>query len=324
MSLAPFFSIIIPSYNKEKYIGETFISLSEQTMSDFEVIVVDDSSKDNTVKIINKFANKDSRIKVFVNEVNKGANYCRNFGIKQAKASYIIFLDADDMLDPFCLEGRQKKIVEQLDKNIWVFTMAVFRNKRGDDNYLWLPSTPDPLKDFLSHKLPWQTMQPVWSKPFIENLDGFDLAFNRLQDVELHTRALLTSDVNYALFNGTPDCYYRIDGDRKSDKLPIFLEKWMIATNAYCNKFENLVPKRYKSYLYGTVLQSYLQLLHHYRQNEINVAVFDDLKKLLMKSPFVNNAGNFRKALFACAEFYNKHLPQISGVNWLIKKLIIT
>lgn len=95
------FSIVIPLYNKEKYIYDTLLSVFNQTYTDFEVIVVNDSSTDNSLTIVNEF--NDERLRVFT-KPNGGVSAARNFGIKQAKHDYIAFLDADDLWKPNHLE----------------------------------------------------------------------------------------------------------------------------------------------------------------------------------------------------------------------------
>ena len=89
----PFFSVVIPLYNKELYIGRSLRSVLNQTFQDFEVIVVDDGSTDGGPKLIQAIG--DSRIRL-IQQLNAGVSSARNRGIKEAKADYIAFLDADD------------------------------------------------------------------------------------------------------------------------------------------------------------------------------------------------------------------------------------
>lgn len=88
-------SIIIPVYNAEKFIEETIESVLAQTYTNWELILVNDCSKDNSVEKINKYLS-DKRIKLINNEVNSKAAISRNNGIKVSKGKYICFLDADD------------------------------------------------------------------------------------------------------------------------------------------------------------------------------------------------------------------------------------
>lgn len=95
------FSIIIPLFNKEKYIYKTLLSVINQSFPYFEVIVVNDGSTDNSLKIVQEF--KDKRIRVFSIQ-NGGVSRARNFGISKSKFEYISFLDADDLWEINYLE----------------------------------------------------------------------------------------------------------------------------------------------------------------------------------------------------------------------------
>lgn len=88
-------SIITPCYNSEQFIKETYESIKNQTFQDWEWIVVDDQSKDNSVQFLREL--KDKRIKVFVNNENKGAAFSRNYALKIAKGRFITFIDSDDL-----------------------------------------------------------------------------------------------------------------------------------------------------------------------------------------------------------------------------------
>ena len=106
-------SVIIPLYNTEKYIEETIDSVLNQTLEDFEIIVVDDCSTDNSYEITKKIATKDQRIMVLKNEINKGRAGTVNVGLEIAKGEYVTFLDADDL---FC-NNRLKEQINFLEEN---------------------------------------------------------------------------------------------------------------------------------------------------------------------------------------------------------------
>lgn len=89
----PFFSVIIPLFNKEKHIKRTLESVLKQTFKDFEIIIIDDGSSDNSYEIVQSIS--DDRI-ILVKQKNKGVSQARNNGIRKAKGKYITFLDADD------------------------------------------------------------------------------------------------------------------------------------------------------------------------------------------------------------------------------------
>lgn len=91
-------SIIIPVYNLEKYIPKCLDSLINQTYNNIEIICVNDGSSDNSLQVLNEYAQKDSRIKV-INQKNQGVSVARNVGIDNATGDYIIFVDGDDWID---------------------------------------------------------------------------------------------------------------------------------------------------------------------------------------------------------------------------------
>lgn len=93
-------SIIVPLYNCEKFIGKTIESVIAQTYKDWEMIIVDDASNDNSYNIACGYAKQDARIKLFRMTENKGASACRNFALQQSSGRYIAFLDSDDIWSP--------------------------------------------------------------------------------------------------------------------------------------------------------------------------------------------------------------------------------
>ncbi len=102
--MTPFVSVVVPCYNAESFISETIQSVLAQTYSSWELIIVDDGSRDDSAKIIQSF--QDERIRYFYQE-NAGVSCARNTGIAQARGKYIAFLDADDLYLP---ENLEKKV----------------------------------------------------------------------------------------------------------------------------------------------------------------------------------------------------------------------
>ena len=100
----PLVSVIMPAYNAELYIEAAVKSVLNQTMSDFELLIMDDCSKDNTLALAERLAETDFRIKVFQNERNLGVAETRNKGMALAEGDYIALLDSDDLWHPDKLE----------------------------------------------------------------------------------------------------------------------------------------------------------------------------------------------------------------------------
>lgn len=98
--MQPLVSIITPMYNSEKFILKTIESVINQTYSNWELLLIDDGSTDNTIQIVEDFKQKYTNIKLLQNPTNLGAAQSRNKGILEAKGDYIAFLDADDLWKP--------------------------------------------------------------------------------------------------------------------------------------------------------------------------------------------------------------------------------
>lgn len=110
-----FFSVIVPVYNVEKYLRECVDSILSQTFEDFELILVNDGSKDSSGAICDEYAAKDNRVKV-IHKENGGQSTARNVGVKAATGEYAVFLDSDDMLaDNHFFEDVKNKSADNTD-----------------------------------------------------------------------------------------------------------------------------------------------------------------------------------------------------------------
>ena len=109
----PLVSVLMTAYNREMYIGEAIESVLASTYSNFELIIVDDVSSDNTLAIVQRYAERDNRIRVYVNESNLGDYPNRNQAARYASGKYIKYLDSDDKIFDFGLEY----CITQMEKN---------------------------------------------------------------------------------------------------------------------------------------------------------------------------------------------------------------
>lgn len=124
----PKVSIITPCYNSEEFIAETIESIQAQTFIDWELLITDDCSKDNTLEILRSYADNDSRIKIFQLKKNSGAGVARNNSIEQAKGRYIAFCDSDDRWYP---EKLEKQIAFMREKDC-AFSYTSYLTCTGD------------------------------------------------------------------------------------------------------------------------------------------------------------------------------------------------
>lgn len=112
-TVSPMVSIITPAYNSAQFIMDTIVSVQKQTFEDWELLIVDDASTDETFSILESLARKDRRIKPFLLENNSGAAVTRNKGLKEATGRYIAFLDSDDQWYPTKLEKQLAFVQEK-------------------------------------------------------------------------------------------------------------------------------------------------------------------------------------------------------------------
>lgn len=123
-------SIIMPCYNSSKFIGDAIESVLAQTYQNWEILITDDCSSDNSIAVINEYAKRDSRVKLFMLEKNSGAAVARNKSIEEAKGRFIAFLDSDDMWTPQKLE-KQLEFMRKKDCAL-SYTSILLCNEGGE------------------------------------------------------------------------------------------------------------------------------------------------------------------------------------------------
>lgn len=138
----PLISIIIPAYNAENTIATTIESALNQTYKYFELIIIDDCSKDKTGQIIDEYCKKDERIVKYSNEKNCGVAYGRNFGVSKAKGEWIAFLDNDDIWKEDKLEKQVKFLNQKNMEPILLYTGSAFVDE-NDKLYNYIMEVPE-------------------------------------------------------------------------------------------------------------------------------------------------------------------------------------
>lgn len=118
-------SVIMPVYNAERFLRDAINSVLLQSYKDFELILIDDCSTDSSYKILCEYERKDSRVRVYKNEVNKGVSFTRNFGVSKALYDYIALIDSDDMWDKEKLLKQVNLVREYPDTDL-IYTGSAF------------------------------------------------------------------------------------------------------------------------------------------------------------------------------------------------------
>ncbi|WP_338367074.1 glycosyltransferase family 2 protein [uncultured Pseudoalteromonas sp.] len=215
----PLVSVIMPAYNAEIYISESIESVITQSYANWELLITDDHSTDKTQQIINEYATKDPRIKLFINEQNGGAGVARNNSIKQASGRFIAFLDADDKWLP---EKLTKQISFMLTNN-YAFTFTAYQKlEQGELRGTIKPPVFTTYKKLLSSNVigcltavyDTQVLGKLYM-PLIRKRQDMGLWLNILEQVP---KAYCLEDV-LAL--------YRVDSGMTQNKLEILKWQWL-------------------------------------------------------------------------------------------------
>ena len=136
-TIYPLLTVLMPVYNADKFLDESINSILSQTYSEFELLILDDASTDNSLKIIKAYAKEDKRIKVLVNQKNRGEAKCRNILLKNSKTEFIAWMDADDISLPVRLQTQ----IDFLKKNPTIDIVGAYSSTFGDsEGFIRQPS----------------------------------------------------------------------------------------------------------------------------------------------------------------------------------------
>lgn len=163
-------SIIIPTFNRQDFIIETMHSVIDQTYTDWECIIVDDGSTDDTEVLVKKYTAADPRFHFYKRPTTmlKGANSCRNFGFSKSKGEYIKFLDSDDLLTSDCLQKQSDILDVNPDKQVCLSYAQYFNYTPDNKKEFWSRNNDysDYLLGHITNQIRWQTADPLWRKSF--------------------------------------------------------------------------------------------------------------------------------------------------------------
>lgn len=178
----PRVSVLMPAYNVEKYVGEAIESILNQTFSDFEFIIINDGSTDNTAKIIGKYAKKDKRIKFINNKKNKGFIASLNECLDMAQCEYVAKMDSDDISKPTRLEKQVDFLERHPDYGMVGCGLQAFQ----DDNFSYINQPEVRIADFL---FGCKTTVFMARRKIIEqNHLRFDSNYFAAEDMEFYSR----------------------------------------------------------------------------------------------------------------------------------------
>ncbi|MDI1323152.1 MAG: glycosyltransferase family 2 protein [Algoriphagus sp.] len=245
-------SILIPNYNKASFLREALNSVLNQSYQNWECIIVDDHSTDNSWEILEEFASLDSRFQIFSRPdiLPKGGNGCRNYAFEMSNGEFIQYLDSDDKLDPFKIENQLNRIqtfddVKTISISEWEFFGGVnsirLLNKYHLEEH---PSNPKELFPILwinqkfipsfCYLIPSLLIKSEWKQYLVKNQDG-DFFFNILLNCDKLDFA------NNAIG------YYRLPSTLHTSRINTFagFRSDFMVLNSYEKILENIFDNKY-------------------------------------------------------------------------------
>lgn len=228
----PFFSIIIPVYNIENYIGITLHSIEEQTFDDYEVLCINDGSTDNSGTIIDKFSEKNNRFKA-IHKSNAGVSSARNLGLEYAKGEWIVFIDGDDAIRQDGLEIIYNAIKYNPQTEI-VGYGVLFVNNISEHDLLKKSEDINFYKEDCSSNVSFKALNhyTVWSSAFSNKLLK-DLRFENLKNGEdqlFYNKAVLKANY-YTEVNVNIYLYLQRSGSAVNSKWTVKKQEDLIIMN---------------------------------------------------------------------------------------------
>jgi glycosyltransferase involved in cell wall biosynthesis len=203
----PLISILIPVYNRADLLGDTLRSIQQQSHQEWECILVDDGSTDQSLKVIHEFAQADSRFQSVQRPVHlqKGANNCRNLALSYASGTYAIFFDSDDLMTPDHLEVKLHAI-EQQQVDMLIAQTAHFTHPDSSVTFksnraFYLFDTYEiNVFNYYDQSINWLTYDPIYKTSFIKGLQ-FHPDLKRGQEYYFHIQCLLRKPKVHSIDN---------------------------------------------------------------------------------------------------------------------------
>lgn len=210
----PLISIIIPTYNRAHLIGETLDSILAQTYTNWECIIVDDGSMDNTKSLIDKYVGADSRFSYYYRPetLSKGASSCRNYGFELSRGEYINWFDSDDLMLKNNLEVKVNYFQNNPEFDFLYSGFSYFNNSEIFFDKLSVFKSENILDDLVSNKVKINTLSIIWKKNFLLGRDLFNEKIFKGEELEFYIRMFSEGEIKYGMLSESL-CLVRLHDD---------------------------------------------------------------------------------------------------------------
>ncbi|PRY13279.1 glycosyl transferase family 2 [Pontibacter ummariensis] len=306
-------SVIISTYNRGSLIGETLDSVEAQTLSDWECIIVDDGSVDETEALVQRYTERDSRFKYVKRPADrpKGGNSCRNIGLELAKGTFIQFLDSNDLLAANKFEEQVRALSHSANDAVATCKWGRFRTSRdrlrakaNEPTYI---SSEGPLKllnVFVKHSIWLPSHVYLTRKTTIDKAGNWNEDLKMNKDGEFFARVLLCA--SQIVFVATTEVYYRrhisnnTSSLNKEDRVRSVILSWKMVDNAIKEKLRianHPYVKQARNLIYNKIKNNFSSLVQEHqdffslkrsRVEEFFIKVSSRLQLLYLKKVKVN------------------------------------
>ena len=271
----PLVSIIMPNYNYGRFLEYAINSVLSQTLQNWELIIVDDGSTDNSRRIVEEYIKLDKRIKLYYNEQNMGIAYTCNVGIERAKGKYMLILASDDMLKPKTLENIVKILEKNKNIDVVVLEAEIIDDKGKSLNILFseLHRKPKVKRgNFFRELLKGNFIATGMFRSSLVNKHGikYDTSLKHLNDW------LFWVDLSYVgnfYYYSEPMYLYRVHGRSASCDIHGYIKDEFVLWNLILNKYN--LSKKDKSILYYNRV---ISLLSRKEFNNARQIIFESLR----------------------------------------------
>lgn len=301
-------SVIIPVYNLEKYIKNCIDMFLNQTYADFELIIVNDASTDNTLKIIESF--KDNRIQIFSLE-KSSAGIARNFGLNKARGKWVIFFDGDDICENTFLEKMVKK-AEKFDTDVTICASNEYIEKKKKFSNHRITHLLKAIDDNLQNSA--KNLHEIGCNSLLELIEPWNKIYKK--------EFLISNDIKFATIKNSEDLPFTYSVLLSAQKIS-FVKELLVTRRIRKTSLSFQTNKNWINYFKAYELTDEIVLNYKY---------FDEIKNAYLKRRFETYLYFYKKAgilnkipyfLNLSSEIKNvSNTFKISKIN-IIKKLIL-
>jgi len=282
----PLVSIIIPCYNRELLIGDTLDSILNQSYTNWECIIVDDGSTDNTLNVLKYYTNITDKFRIIIRDrAPKGAQVCRNIGLENSSGKFLMFLDSDDILFSFALEKRIEFFMfhHELDFCVADGIRGEFPFRKTNQYYVISTfKTQNVLPQFLNFTIPWGVLNVIYkTDSLLKNEINWSLNLKSFQDIDFHVK-LIGKGLRYDYCSHEPDCLWRehdhgnIGKEFLGNPTDVFIHKVALLKNILSNTQFNE----------SELIPIYSHLIHVYLYSNVDVKISNDFFLDIYNNPF--------------------------------------